>query len=79
MTKILPFPEPEALIWSCDCGNQSFFIHSTGQIECAQCETFAEGEVQDVVPRKIVRLISEEQRNQWEAIAEQLMLQGEDE
>jgi hypothetical protein len=78
MVKVITFPIKEELIWSCNCGNQSFYVHSDGNIECVACNTFAEGEVQDVVPRKIVRMLSEDQRNQWEAIAEQLNLTTED-
>ena len=30
----------EPMIWTCICGNCSFYIYVDGSIECAKCDTF---------------------------------------
>lgn len=37
-----PAPEPEP-VWQCNCGNQWFFLHENGRIECSSCGVWARG------------------------------------
>lgn len=45
MSNVVPFThkkleDKEEIVWVCDCGNGSFYIHGDGEIECAACGTF---------------------------------------
>jgi len=63
--KILEFMASEPLIWSCSCGNQSFFIHDTGEVECVVCGAYQSDDVQGVVTRKKTRVIDAEILDRW--------------
>jgi hypothetical protein len=42
--KVVPLYTPESdLVWMCGCGNQSFFIHGDGHVECVDCNAPQEG------------------------------------
>lgn len=40
VSKVIEFPQPEPrgdLIWRCDCGCLTNYLHSDGTVECARC------------------------------------------
>lgn len=47
----MPVALTEPLVWSCVCGNQSFFVCSDGTIKCTGCSEFQPGV--DIVMQKV--------------------------
>ena len=43
MTNVINFPgnNDDEIVYVCDCGNMSFYIHEDGAIECTGCKKFA--------------------------------------
>lgn len=35
--------KPEPLVWSCNCGNASFWLYEDGQIQCVACDLMHDG------------------------------------
>jgi hypothetical protein len=71
-SNIVEFLSRERMVWCCDCGNQSFYMYDTGDVECVVCNTIQEGDIVLVVPRKQCRMMTDEERERFETITELL-------
>ena len=55
--EIIPFPKPEDddpfLVYQCVCGCVSFFVFSTGRVQCFECDTDRRSDIRlmGVLPR----------------------------
>jgi len=74
MSDVVDFLSAERMVWSCECGNQSYYIYDNGSVECVFCESIQDEEVTMCVPRKLTRMMTDEERERFNKIDKEVSL-----